>query len=82
MDKLSAQQRHAKAAIKQEQSDAGISSAEREQARRSANMAAIRSKDTKPEIPTALRAALTRQKRTSRRDSALRTARNCSMTIR
>jgi DNA mismatch endonuclease (patch repair protein) len=50
MDKLSAQQRHAKAAIKQEQSDAGISSAEREQARRSANMAAIRSKDTKPEM--------------------------------
>ena len=50
MDKLSAQQRHAKAAIKQEQSDASISSAEREQARRSANMAAIRSKDTKPEM--------------------------------
>ena len=50
MDKLSKQQRHAKAAIKQEQSDAGISSAEREQARRSANMAAIRSKDTKPEM--------------------------------
>ncbi len=37
-------------AIKQEQSDADISSAEREQARRSANMAAIRSKDTKPEL--------------------------------
>ena len=35
---------------KQEQSDACISSAEREQARRSANMAAIRSKDTKPEM--------------------------------
>ena len=50
MDKLSEQQRHAKAAIKQEQSDASISSAEREQARRSANMAAIRSKDTKPEM--------------------------------
>ena len=50
MDKLSPQQRHAKAAIKQEQSDASISSAEREQARRSANMAAIRSKDTKPEM--------------------------------
>ena len=50
MDKLSSQQRHAKAAIKQEQSDASISSAEREQARRSANMAAIRSKDTKPEM--------------------------------
>jgi G:T-mismatch repair DNA endonuclease (very short patch repair protein) len=49
MDKFSKQQRHNKAAIKQEQSDAGISSAEREQARRSANMAAIRSKDTKPE---------------------------------
>ena len=50
MDKLSKQQRHDKAAIKQEQSDVGISSAEREQARRSANMAAIRSKDTKPEM--------------------------------
>jgi DNA mismatch endonuclease (patch repair protein) len=35
---------------KQEQGDVGISSAEREQARRSANMAAIRSKDTKPEM--------------------------------
>ena len=50
MDKLSEQQSHAKAAIKQEQSDASISSVEREQARRSANMAAIRSKDTKPEM--------------------------------
>jgi len=50
MDKLSPQQRQDKAAIKQEQSDASISSAEREQARRSANMAAIRSKDTKPEM--------------------------------
>ena len=50
MDKLSKQQRHAKAAIKREQGDAGISSAEREQARRHANMAAIRSKDTKPEM--------------------------------
>lgn len=50
MDKLSPQQRHAKAAIKQEQSGASISSAECEQARRSANMAAIRSKDTKPEM--------------------------------
>ena len=50
MDKLSAEQRHKKAAIKQEQSDACISSAEREQARRSANMAAIHSKDTKPEM--------------------------------
>ena len=50
MDKLSAEQRHKKAAIKQEQSDACISSAERDQARRSANMAAIRSKDTKPEM--------------------------------
>jgi DNA mismatch endonuclease (patch repair protein) len=50
MDKLSPEQRHVKAAIKQEQSDASISSAEREQARRSANMAAIRSKDTKPEM--------------------------------
>ena len=50
MDRLTAQQRHDKAAIKQEQSDACISSAEREQARRSANMAAIRSKDTKPEL--------------------------------
>ena len=44
MDKLSARQRHAKAAIKGEQSDACICSAEREQARRSANMAAIKSK--------------------------------------
>ena len=50
MDKLSKQQRHDKTAIKKEQSDVGISSAEREQARRSANMAAIRSKDTKPEM--------------------------------
>ena len=50
MDKLSARQRHAKAAIKGEQSDACICSAEREQARRSANMAAIKSKDTKPEM--------------------------------
>ena len=50
MDKLSAQQRHAKAAIKREQSDASISSVEREQARRHANMAAIRSKNTKPEM--------------------------------
>lgn len=50
MDKLSKQQRHAKAAIKREQGDAGISSVEREQARRYANMAAIRSKDTKPEM--------------------------------
>ena len=50
MDRLTSQQRHDKAAIKQEQSDACISSAEREQARRSANMAAIRSKDTKPEM--------------------------------
>ncbi len=50
MDKLSKEQRHDKAAIKQEQSDACISSAEREQARRSANMAAIHSKDTKPEM--------------------------------
>ena len=50
MDQLSPQQRHDKAASKQEQSDACISSAEREQARRSANMAAIRSKDTKPEM--------------------------------
>ena len=50
MDKLTTEQRHVKAAIKQEQSDACISSAEREQARRSANMAAIRSKNTKPEM--------------------------------
>ena len=50
MDKLTPLQRHNKAAIKQEQSDVGISSAEREQARRSANMAAIRSKNTKPEM--------------------------------
>ena len=50
MDKLSKEQRHKKTAIKQEQNDACISSAEREQARRSANMAAIHSKDTKPEM--------------------------------
>ena len=50
MDKLSKQQRHAKAAIKRKQGDAGISSAELEKARRHANMAAIRSKDTKPEM--------------------------------
>ena len=50
MDRLSTKQRHKKAAILQEQSDACISSAEREQARRSANMAAIRGKDTKPEM--------------------------------
>ncbi len=50
MDKLSKQQGHNKAAIKQEQSDAGISSAEREQARQSANTAAIRSKYTDPEM--------------------------------
>ena len=50
MDHLTPPQRHDKAAIKQEQSDACISSAEREQARRSANMAAIHSKDTKPEM--------------------------------
>ena len=43
MDHLTPQQRNDKAANKQEQSDACISSAEREQARRSANMAAIRS---------------------------------------
>ena len=50
MDRLSTKQRHKKAAIQQEQSDACLSSAEREQARRSANMAAIRGKDTKPEL--------------------------------
>ena len=50
MGKSSKRQRHAKVAIKQEQSGACISSSEREQARRSANMAAIRSKDTKPEM--------------------------------
>jgi DNA mismatch endonuclease (patch repair protein) len=50
MDKLSKQQRHAKAAIKRELGDAGISSAELEKARRHANMAAIRSKNTKPEM--------------------------------
>lgn len=50
MDRLSTKQRNKKAAIQQEQSDACISSAEREQARRSANMAAIRGKDTKPEM--------------------------------
>ena len=50
MDKLTPQQRSDKAAVKQEQNDAGISSAEREQAQRHANMAAIRGKDTKPEM--------------------------------
>ena len=50
MDKLSAEQRHKTATMKQEQSDAGIDSAERERARRSANMAAIGSKNTKPEM--------------------------------
>ena len=50
MDKLSAEQRYRKAEIKREQNDACISSVEREQARRSANMAAIKSKDTKPEM--------------------------------
>ena len=62
MDKLSKLHRHDKAAIKREQSDTCISSAEREQsdtcissaereqARRSANMAAIHSKNTKPEM--------------------------------
>ncbi|MBQ9637242.1 MAG: very short patch repair endonuclease [Prevotella sp.] len=49
MNKRSKQQL-VKAAIKREQDDACISPAEREQARRSANMAAIRSKDTKPEM--------------------------------
>ena len=50
MDKLSVEQRHKKAAIKREQSDARISFVEREQARRHANMAAIHSKGTKPEM--------------------------------
>ena len=50
MEKLTPQQRHKKAAIQREQDDACISPAEREQARRSANMAAIHSKDTKPEM--------------------------------
>lgn len=50
MDKFSPQQRHRKAAIQQEQDDASICLAEREQARRSANMAAIHGKDTKPEM--------------------------------
>jgi DNA mismatch endonuclease (patch repair protein) len=50
MDRLSPKQRHKKAAIQQEQGDDCISSAERVQARRSANMAAIRGKDTKPEM--------------------------------
>ena len=50
MDRLSPQRRSAKAAVKRGQSDAGIDSAEREQARRSANMAAIRSKGTRPEM--------------------------------
>ena len=50
MDKLSAEQRHDKAAFKREQSDASISSVGHEQARRHANMAAIHSKDTKPEM--------------------------------
>lgn len=43
-------QRHAKAAIKREQDDARMSSDEQKQARRSANMAAIHGKDTKPEM--------------------------------
>ena len=47
---LKSPQRHAKAAIKQEQDDASISPDEREQARRSANMAAIHGKNTKPEM--------------------------------
>jgi DNA mismatch endonuclease (patch repair protein) len=50
MEKLSKEQRHKNAAIKRGQSDACINSVEREQARRHANMAAIRSKDTKPEM--------------------------------
>ena len=50
MNKLTTQQRSATAAIKREQEDACISPAEREQARRSANMAAIHGKDTKPEM--------------------------------
>ena len=50
MDKLSPQQRHRKAAIQREQDDDSICPAEREQARRSANMAAIHGKDTKPEM--------------------------------
>lgn len=50
MDKLTPEQRSDKAAVKQEQNDAGISSAEREQAQRHANMAAIRGKNTKPEM--------------------------------
>ena len=49
-DKLTPQQRHNKAAIKREQDDACISPAEREKARRSANMAAIHGKDTKPDM--------------------------------
>ncbi len=50
MDNHTSIQRHSKAAVKREQEDVSISPAEREQARRSANMAAIRSKDTKPEM--------------------------------
>ena len=58
---VTTQQRHKKAVVKQGLDDAGVSPAGREslregeqssgmQARRSANMAAIRSKDTKPEL--------------------------------
>ena len=50
MATVSKQQRHNKAAIEREQDDESINPAEREQARRSANMAAIRSKDMKPEM--------------------------------
>lgn len=46
----SPKQQSAKAANKLEQDDACINTAEREQARRSANMAAIHGKDTKPEM--------------------------------
>jgi len=44
------EKRHTKAAVKREQDNACISPAELEQARRSANMAAIHGKDTKPEM--------------------------------
>ncbi len=46
----SPKQQSAKAANKLKQDDACINTAEREQARRSANMAAIHGKDTKPEM--------------------------------
>ena len=50
MDIHTTPQCHAMAAIERDQDDACISPAEQEKARRSANMAAIHGKDTKPEM--------------------------------